>query len=146
MDTTTFRTECEADLPCTFARFSIYPHDEESMSCADESGKMEQAVLVGECLNNGTMSFLMACDDTSVTRSVYANADCSGVAVEVEDVMLDFGGDERCPAGEVVDCYMTEPDYANPTIDGTMDPTADPTIDPTTDSDGDSMNRLWTIP
>jgi hypothetical protein len=110
-DTTTFRTECDADVDCTFARFTILPYDEESGECAGADGAIEQTVFVGECVDNGTVSFSMSCDDTSVTRSVYSSLDCTGDAVEEADMTLELGGDERCP-GEVVDCYMTEPSFA----------------------------------
>merc|ERR1719464_143449 len=140
-DNTTFRTECDVDIDCTFARFTILPYDEESGECAEAAGAVEQTVFVGECLSNGTASFYMACDDTSVTRSVYMSADCTGDAVEVHDLMYDFGGDERCDPGEVVDCYMTEPDYADDaTDDGTDDGTDDATDDTTDDSDEPDAN------
>jgi len=102
-DTTTFRAACNTEVPCTFARFTVTEYEDDG--CSDTTA--QQTVSVGDCVSNGTVSFMVSCDDTSVTRATYMSLDCTGDAVDEANMLYELNGDERCP-GEVVDCFMMD--------------------------------------
>jgi len=104
-----FVAKCNEDLECKYVRMNIFAAGDDGSCPTDPTDgfSYEFAAFTSECVTfNSTTSYVQSCTDTTATRDRYTNADCSGDAVETVDIMSDMS---EC-GGEVVECYMEEPD------------------------------------
>lgn len=95
-------TRCDESNAPGYARISVSVLDDFG-SCS--GGSFENAIFVGVCAGNGTVSTTTECTDSSLTTSFYESGDCSGEAVFETDILANSNA--GCGAASVVECYMT---------------------------------------